>query len=872
MKTGLTIFLAFLFFGVGGFASDTIVIGGLDGIDPYDTTTHPEIQLALSGGGARGLAAIGVLRAFEERGIRVQAIVGTSMGGIIGGLYASGYSAEELDDIVMGLNFSDLFASAPSRATMFLARRHENERHLISLRFDGLSPQIPRALTSAQSLTTLLTDLTARACYRADGDFRKFPIPFLTLATDIVTGEEVVLDSGSLADAMRATMAFPLAFTGIKYKGHLLMDGGILRPVPVDLARELIDENTTDTFVVAINTTAPLRPPDGLVTPIDIANQVTSIMTAGQLKRELARADFVITPALVNLTTTDFQKKKEIIAIGYEAGLVAADSILGLSRWTNHSQRIKPAGGRIDGVDVTFEGSPFDSPLTRGELIKRMKRFAIEQNLFSLEATYFPAIFAADQTENPLQGVDLHFTAQATPLVDSIKFQFSGNKHFNDSTLLAACDFTDSLLTAPFLQRGLDRIVNHYRVEGYDLADIRSVVVDLAAGEITIEVDEGVIWRIDVSHNKRTHDWLIRSYFPLKVGEPFTLSRSSHGIASIYGTDLFDRVTMNLIRTRKGLIVDIGVDEKPHLQSRLGWHWDDEYESEEFIEILNDNAHGIGLEYLAHARYGVDRQKYFGAIRADRIFSSYVTARLRLYHERLNRTTYNNNDQADGIRKERQTGGVFTAGQHISRLGTVSAALRFEHVSLEDSRFPGRSSFDLRTISLQSQVETFDRVPFPIRGQRQVFQLDLTGKLFGGDVEYTRVFSSLEAYFPFGQRLNYHPKISVGFSRSGLPPSQQFYLGGLHSFSGYRTDQLAGDKLLLLNQEIRMNFPLRLYVIARYDIGEVYASSDQIKLRNLRHGFGISVAVDSPLGPFEFGYGIANSDSDRFYFSGGYSF
>ena len=129
-------------------AAEKIVVGGLDGLDRHDSFKHPPVLLALSGGGARGLAAIGVLKAFEERNIPIAAIAGTSMGGIIGGLYASGYSAQELETIVRNIEFSELFAKKPSRSTMFLSQRKEKERYLISV-----------PLTLAKCLVVLVLDI-----------------------------------------------------------------------------------------------------------------------------------------------------------------------------------------------------------------------------------------------------------------------------------------------------------------------------------------------------------------------------------------------------------------------------------------------------------------------------------------------------------------------------------------------------------------------------------------------------------------------------------------------------------------------------------------------------------------------------------------
>ncbi|MCH7691798.1 MAG: patatin-like phospholipase family protein, partial [candidate division Zixibacteria bacterium] len=169
-------------------ASEKIIIGGLDGVNPYDNEATYSVALAISGGGARGLSTIGILKAFEEKNIKIIAIAGTSMGAIIGGLYACGYSPDELSDIISDIDFDEFFSNSPRRQTMFLTRRQENEKHLFSMRFDNFRPVIPRALTGGQTITTVLTKLTTKANYQSGGNFLKLPIPFRTVATDIFTG------------------------------------------------------------------------------------------------------------------------------------------------------------------------------------------------------------------------------------------------------------------------------------------------------------------------------------------------------------------------------------------------------------------------------------------------------------------------------------------------------------------------------------------------------------------------------------------------------------------------------------------------------------------------------------------------------------
>jgi NTE family protein len=753
---------------------------------------------------------------------------------------------------------------------MFLTQREERDRHLLSIRFDGFKPVIPRALTAGQKLTTILTTLTTSANYHAAGDFDRLPIPFKCISTDIVSGHEVVLDSGSLADAMRATMGFPLAFTPLDKGDALLMDGGMVTPIPVDLVRAMSD--SVD-FVVAVNTVSPLLAKEDLSTPVDIANQVTSIMTADKLAVQLESADYAIAPPLDGFTMSDFGVKDSLIAIGYRAGLTATDSIIAMLR-----QRRDSAVWRIDSLRVDSCLDPYNSrfneslagrTFSRGQLIAELKSLFLELNLFRLEARLGPVGDSTTETRS----VAIAISGLPAPMWSEVDIEFAGNLMFGDSTLRNLLRGEDTAMTSSSLRRGLGRMLGRYRSEGFDLADLERVSIEECGARLLIVLDEARITEIEISGNRRTKDWMITSNFPLEVGEPYSTHQASRGLSNIYGRDLFDRVTIDVAPCPEGARLKIGVEEKHSMQLRIGWHWDDEYQSEEFAELLDDNVMGAGLQYLLHARYADERQEYFGAFKADRIFSTYLTAKLRLYHNRLDRNVYDSDGHVVDERDEDRTGFEVRMGQQISRLGTVSAGLALEEVHYAFPRYADSSmSFSLRAFKIESLVENFDRIPFPESGKKHLFEIQFTGKGFGGEVEYTKFYSSLEAYWMVWRWLNYHPKLAVGLSRSGLPVSEKFYLGGLHSFAGFRTDQLSGDKVIAMSHEFRIKLPLRLYLSLRYDIGDVYGGADNIKLNDLRHGFGVTAAFDSPIGPFEFGYGVATDGFERYYLNIGLAF
>jgi len=284
---------------------------------------------------------------------------------------------------------------------------------------------------------------------------------------------------------------------------------------------------------------------------------------------------------------------------------------------------------------------------------------------------------------------------------------------------------------------------------------------------------------------------------------------------------------------------------------------------------------GIGMEYLIHGQYGEDRQHYFMSLGLHRIFFTYLTAQIEAGYHRLDRRTYNSDDAWDGERKEEDWYARFGVGQQVARLGTVSGAILVEELTFTDRATEAREDMGLRSLVFRSELESFDKVPFPRTGNMYLIELKLAGRAFGGASDFSRVFTSLEIYLPVIWRLNYHPKISLGASRTGLPPSEKFYVGGSHSFSGYQVNQLSGDKVFLLNQEFRLDLPLNLYFTGRWDVGDIYAHTDQIKLKNLRSGYGVGMSWNSPIGPFEVAYGRVehlSRTNDHFYVNVGFVF
>ncbi|SDS59841.1 patatin-like phospholipase family protein [Pseudomonas granadensis] len=295
-----------------------LLLGFLPFIVDASEAPRPKIGLVLSGGAARGLAHIGVLKALEEQGIKIDAIAGTSMGAVVGGLYASGYKVDELEKLALSIDWQAALSDAPPREDVPFRRKQDDRDFLVkqklSFRDDG-SLGLPLGVIQGQNLALLLESLLAHTSDTRD--FDKLPIPFRAVATDIANGEKVVFRKGHLPQVIRASMSIPAVFAPVELDGRLLVDGGMTDNIPLDVARQM---GVDVAIVVDIGT--PLRNRKQLATVVDVLNQSITLMTRSNSEEQLAAlkaTDVLIQPALAAYGVTDFGKTQEMIDAGYRA-------------------------------------------------------------------------------------------------------------------------------------------------------------------------------------------------------------------------------------------------------------------------------------------------------------------------------------------------------------------------------------------------------------------------------------------------------------------------------------------------------------------------------------------------------------------------
>jgi NTE family protein len=281
--------------------------------DLFSQNERPKVGLVLSGGGAKGVAHVGILKAMEEAGLTPDFITGTSMGSIVGGLYSIGYSADDLKVIVETANWDELLTNKISLDKVTFEEKFYYGRYLLDFYVEDKKIQLPKGIIEGQALMELFSNLTRPV--HGVSDFNDFPIPFACVGSNIVTGEPVVLNKGSLAMSMRASMAIPSIFTPVRIDGNLLVDGGLLRNMPVEEVLEMGAD-----IVIGVFVSSDLDPEEKLNSAVSILSQSAFIKSAFDSREQMEKCDILIIPNLEGYSTGSFSSAAGILERGVKAG------------------------------------------------------------------------------------------------------------------------------------------------------------------------------------------------------------------------------------------------------------------------------------------------------------------------------------------------------------------------------------------------------------------------------------------------------------------------------------------------------------------------------------------------------------------------
>lgn len=763
--------------------------------------SRPKIGLVLTGGGGRGLAQIGVLKALEQYHIPIDVIVGNSLGSVIGGLYASGYSTSQLDSIAQSVNWPELlsFSEETQRRDLFVGQKQTEVEGSLVIRFDGLQPIIPSSFSGGQRLSNFFSYLSLQALYHPNPSFDDLKIPFRAIATDLISGRRLILDRGSLSEAMRASITVPLLYSPLAKDSALLVDGGLTRNIPVDVARSLGCD-----IVIVVNSTSPMRNASQLNAPWEIADQLMTIMMQEENKRQLDSADFVLTPSLGSRIVSDFTNVSEIISSGEQTArdnIVQLRSVLERAQRKSFSQPSAVAHQLLRDVMI-IGNNPNDMPDANvlSDLSslkgKPIDYDSIQCSLERMLANYRGRGYSLARIESvsvdPVSGVlafNLHIGRIA-------QIMYEGNERTKDYVIRREFPLNEGdIFDVNKAYQGIVNI-NSMGLFEYVLLDVR------------YRNDEPIV--------------------VLKVKE-----KSSELLRlSLHADNEHEFVTTVDIRDAdfRGAWEDLGLKMRYGFRDRL--------------VQLDYTINRIFNSYLTFNAKGYFKSRDVITYADDPTLTTGQWDRLE-----------------EGRYKENKYGYSMTFGSHFERFGDITAEIRLENHKIAAISGQGYvpERYQFVGLKLQSIIDTEDKFSFPTTGMFFSFSYESAMKNLGSDVGFGKLTFTYENYFTFMPRHTFRPKIIFGFADATLPIAEQFSLGGFHSFYGLNEDDGRGRQLFLVNMEYRYSLPFKIifdtYLKARYDLGTVSLEPQELKFISFRHGIGTEIDLDTPFGSAAFGFG-----------------
>ncbi len=817
---------------------------------------RPTLALILSGGASRGIAHIGVLRALDEAHIPIDAIIGTSMGAIIGGLYASGYTPSQLIAMADTLDWTGLTSlnDSPDRGQLSPESRSLDDRSFLTLRLDGLRPTLPSALSNGQRLLSFLNDLTLQAPYHAEQRFSQLKIPLYVVTTDLPTGRQIVLRDGELAEAMRASMTVPLLFEPVRRDSLRLVDGGLVANIPVDVADSLVGADLT----VASDVTANLRPAATVTGALEAADQMLGILMQLSNRTQLARATVAIRPPLGDRTPNDFSDVPGMIRAGYETTLPQLDSIRARLLAAQPHRVVQPTQIELTGVDSA-----------EIETLRALVNAAdgrVDDGLRALYATDRVA-----RAEARLDGTTLTYTVTLHPTMRGWRA---------DGTTLIGPAELDSLFqplvgrpTSPKAVRSaLEQVLSHYRSQGWSLARVRSVA--LVGDTLSVLLDEGRISAIRVEGVSPAGAQLVRREVPLSPGDPFTIDRFRRAQAQLSGTLLFSQVSIGVRYEAGQPVLAVRVRETLPRLLRLGARVDNARNAQGMIDLRHENLFDLGWQAGLTVMGGAQNLNADLELRAVRLWSTYLTGRVAVFHHQSDYFTWREEPvSSDRTRwrsgppvREQHSGATVSLGEQVARLGVVSLGLTSERVEFNPIGADGDASIWQTGLAVRSLLDSRNTVPFPRDGvMAEATFSTWPSWLNRRDGSFSRLEVLFESYNAWGSRLTFRPRYRIGFGDETLPEAYQFRLGGPlgtpSAFVGVPDGALLGRQLLLGSFELRYRVPVAIvgeaYLIGLADLGGTWSSSLAVGWSGVRQGLGVAVGVPTPVGAARVAYGRA---------------
>ena len=503
-------------------------------------TEDLKVGLVLSGGGAKGLAHIGALKVIEESGIRIDYIGGTSMGAIIGALYASGYTAKQLDSIFQGVDFDELIQDQIPRRAKTFYEKDESEKYALTLPFDKFQVAFPSALSKGQNVYNFLSKLTAHV--NSTEDFNKLPIPFFCVATNVETGKEVILKEGYLPRAITASGALPSLFSPVVIDNTVLVDGGIVNNYPVDEVRAMGAD-----IVIGVDVQDSLRGRERLNSALDVLVQINNYRTINDMVKKRAKTDVYIRPNMDNFTVVSFNDGQKIVNAGEVEAKLFKNRLIEIAGRQKSIQRPKLNIVKSDSLYIKEVQISGNEKYTRAYLLGKLKLVT-------------PSVTSYQRFNEGINNLS------ATGNFQDINYRFLEDENGHTTLLLEVRESkTNTLLRLGahyddlFRTAALINVTQKRIFTNNDIASFDFIVGDNVRYNFDYYIDKGFYWSIGLNSSY--------SFFDEDVPVDFIINESLADVDTQLNTislkygDVTNRLYVETL-FRRTLLLGLGVEHK----------------------------------------------------------------------------------------------------------------------------------------------------------------------------------------------------------------------------------------------------------------------------------------------------------------------
>ncbi len=841
----------------------------------------PRLGLALAGGGARAAAALGVLKVLNEEGIPVSCIAGTSMGAGVGGMYAAGYSPDEIEDIFLANDWNSIFTDTPLRAFLTQEQKEAGSRYLLEFTFHRGRFRPPSGLTAGQKLMNLLAAKTLAASFEADLDFDRLPVPFRAVATDIENGDTVILGRGLLHEAIRASMAIPLVFQPVEFQGRLLVDGGLVNNLPVDVVRTMGAE-----IVIAVDSSEKLERKEKLTSLLGIMGQSISLQIRRESERQASLADLVIMPDTSQFGFTDFPQIPAIIKKGEEAARAALPRIREILK---AKRRLPHDENRFHITSLVVRGNSLisDAAIRSAMANALPTRETTKDEILAAVSDVFRLGWFSDVSidlEKEGERTRAILTVAENPVVRSV--DLSGN------TIVATPDFLSTIswqlgqpLNTTRLEQELDGIVKRCRSGGYLLTRVERAGMKSDGSTLEIVLYEGRVDSITIMGQRRTERSLIQRETVTRPGKPLNFDSAARDIQHLYALDYFESLTVDMARSPQGGVdLTLKIKEKPTTKVRLGLRYDLEDRFTGLTDIIVDNVTGRGIKTYLTMRYGNYTDLTLG-YHSPVIINTYFVHTVQAFYRERHYFIYDNKQRISELDIIR-TGSELAFGYQWFRFGDTYLRYRYAVDSRKETLgvSPPTERTRIGSFAFLTTVDTRDTSVFPHAGGVYKASYEAAEPDYGSSNAFTKAQLFAQQYVPLADRHTLILEGSAGLGSGIMPYEEQFGIGGSDylisiPLLGYQRREFTGRDELGFSATYRWkirDYQLKairaLYLQVAGQAANVWDDSSAMSLHHLRNGAGIGLHADSIIGPVRLDYGVGEQHRYTVYFSAGFDF